>query len=265
MTVVGQIARAPWPIVAALGLHLLVALVCACAMISVEAAPILGLHPAVKPLKFAVSIAILLASVAWILVVLETDARLKLVLASLIASTMVVEMIAIAVQALRGVPSHFGTSGRLDAAIWSTMLLAIVIATVALLVLIGVATVRPWKADPAIVLAGRAGLWILLLAVVSGFAMGGRLAHSVGGHDGGPGYPISNWSRVHGDLRVSHFFALHALQVLPLTAWVVSRLGLGDRGARVVVVVATACWLGLSLFTLGQALAGRPLLRGLAP
>lgn len=259
--VVGQILRAPWPIVAALAVHLLVAVVCAGALVAVDGTPILGVHPALKPLKFAVSIATLLASVAWILAVLEVDARIKLAIAALLASTMVTEMAVIAVQALRGVPSHFNAGSRLDAAMWHVMLGAILLALVALVLLIGVATLRPWKADPAIVLAGRAALWLLLLSAVSGFAMGGRLAHSVGGKDGEPGLPIANWSRSHGDLRVSHFFTLHGLQVLPAIAWLVTRLGLGDRAARIVVALAIAAWLGLSVFTLGQAFAGRPFLR----
>jgi hypothetical protein len=42
---------------------------------------------------------------------------------------------------------------------------------------------RPLSAPSA--MAWRAALWLFLLAAVSGFAMGSRLRHSVGGDDGG--------------------------------------------------------------------------------
>lgn len=51
--------------------------------------------------------------------------------------------------------------------------------------------------------------------------MGAQLKHTIGANDGSEGLLITNWSKQYGDLRVAHFFGIHALQILPLLGYYV--------------------------------------------
>ena len=86
-------------------------------------------------------------------------------------------------------------------------------------------------------------------------------AHSVGVPDGGPGLPLLNWSTRGGDLRVAHFFGMHALQVLPLAGYLLSRRraeSLTSNAARW-VQGGGAVYALLALLLFVWAIAGRPL------
>ncbi|MDX2015691.1 MAG: hypothetical protein SFW67_36190 [Myxococcaceae bacterium] len=223
-----------------------------------QAEPILGVHPALKPFKFAVSIALLLGSLAWVLPRVETTPFVREALAWLLLGTMVVEMAIILGQAWRGTTSHFNLRTPFDAGLWHAMQAAIVLATVGLVAIAVLATRRPLEGvDEVLQFAWRAGLWLTLLAAVSGFRMGGGLAHSVGGPDGSAGFWLVNWSRTLGDLRVSHFVSLHALQVVPLVAWLAAAV-LPTSGQWASVVGTSALAFALCVGTLAQALLGRP-------
>lgn len=240
--------------------HATTALFCFGALF-IESAPILGVHPALKPLKFAVSIAIFLGTLGILLPSISVTQSTRDFFAWLFLGTMVLEMIPILVQPLRGTTSHFNTNGGLNFFLWQLMAGAIVVATLGMLALAWLATVRPLvdglgPLHPWLSFAWRVSLWMFLIAAVSGFAMGARLSHSVGGVDGGAGLPFVNWSITHGDLRVPHFFALHALQILPLFAlFAIYFLPAGLVGWSAVIACAVL-YGSVTLFTLVRALSG---------
>jgi hypothetical protein len=78
--------------------------------------------------------------------------------------------------------------------------------------------------------------------------------------DGGPGLPLLNWSTVGGDLRAAHFVGIHALQILPLVGWYLTRRApdwLGHAQRLLLVFTAALVYLGTILLLLWQALRGQ--------
>jgi hypothetical protein len=82
-------------------------------------------------------------------------------------------------------------------------------------------------------------------------------AHTVGAPDGGPGLPLTGWSREHGDLRVPHFVGMHAVQLLPLTAWLLGLL-VPTAWQRRAAFAAAAGYYALFVILLVEALGGHP-------
>jgi hypothetical protein len=222
----------------------------------VDPTQILGLNRWIKPMKFAISIAIFAISMAWLLSYLERSGRAVAAISRIIAFTMTAEMVLIGMQAFRGVRSHFNIDSLFDAAVFSTMGVLILVNTSAA----GYAWVlflrRPATIGGAHLSGARLGLLIFVFASLVGGLMAARGAHSVGVHDGSPGLPLVNWSTGGGDLRVAHFVGMHALQALPLLGWFLDRRRM--RAARSWVQGSALLFAAATTLLVVQALAGTP-------
>lgn len=224
-----------------------------------------------KPLKFAVSIALYSATFAWVLRTLTAWPRLARVAASATAIALMIEVALIGMQAGRGTTSHFNTSTLFDGAVFTVMGLAIGLQTLIALA-VTVALFRQPFTDRAMAWALRLGMAIAVVGASTGGLMTSPSAaqieqfkatgvmpraggHTVGAPDGGAGLPGTGWSTAHGDLRVPHFLGLHAMQALPLVALLVARLR-RERARVLAVLGASASYAALFAILLAQALAG---------
>jgi len=225
-----------------------------------------------KPAKFAVSTAIYALTLAWIFTYLPAWVRTRRVVGRGSAAILIFEVGAIYLQAWRGTTSHFNVATPVDAALFMTMGLAIVIQTVGAVV-VAVALWRQPFADAARGWALRLGLTVTIVGASTGGLMttprDSQIAearathhilvsgsHTVGAPDGGPGLPGTGWSRRHGDIRVAHFVGLHAIQVLPVVAWLLTRRRLSDVRALRLTIVAAGSYFALFALLLAQALSG---------
>jgi len=234
----------------------------------------------VKPAKFALSVGVMAPAIAWIIGQLPADRWRRRVrgAGTVIAGVAAIELVIISVQAARGVASHFNQTTRLDSALFGIMGGAISLLWLAELYL-AVRSFRTRFASPLRGWAVRLALAGTLFGGSFGYLMAAPTpaqraavrahqpapmlgAHAVGVADDGPGLPVTRWSTIGGDLRVPHFLGLHALQGLPLAAWLIERRrrrhpSSSVGGARPVIAVGVA-WLGLTATALAQALRGQP-------
>ncbi len=212
-----------------------------------------------KPIKFALTTWIL----AWTFVVLfslHPNIKLFNKVAWWVIVLLGIEVVLISVQAARGVRSHFNQATWYDGMIFSVMGLAITIHTV--VVAVAAWQFFKWNGEGTVSAATlwgiRLGLVFFVLFSLEGFAMASRLAHTVGAADGGRGLALFNWSRTAGDLRVAHFFGIHAVQVLPIAGLLLGRFLPAPSLAITILFSATYGLFSLHLFI--QAMRGKPFL-----
>lgn len=219
-----------------------------------------GINPWIKPMKFASSIAIFLATIAWFMPDLGPWPRARRWIAGTVVATMSVELVAIVGQAARGTTSHFNQSTAFDAAVFSIMGMAITVNTVAVAAMLPLIRRDVPTARVGYLWGMRLGVALFVVGSLMGFVIVTNQGHSVPGPDGGPGLPFLNWAVDQGDLRVAHFIGLHALQALPLLGFVLDRRQPATAARTGVLSVVAAVWLAVMGVTLVLALAGRPLL-----
>jgi hypothetical protein len=229
-----------------------------------------------KPVKFAISTAIYMFTLAWVFTYLSEWPRVRKLVARGTAAIFILEVAIIALQAWRGTTSHFNVSTPLNGTLFAVMGSAIVVQTL-LSVFVAVALWRQQFQDRALGWALRLGM----VVTIAGASTGGLMtrptdaqleqmkathqassiigAHTVGAPDGGPGLPGTGWSVEHGDIRVGHFIGLHALQALPLIAWLLWRRRVEDTRRARLMLGAGGSYAALFLILIWQALRGQAL------
>lgn len=223
-----------------------------------ESRQLLGLNLWVKPIKFFLSATVYLWTLAILLPYLKTAyPRSVRVITWSTAVVMLVENGCIALQAARGVTSHFNNSTLFDGVLFGVMGLFIAWNTIVILWAIAL-FFRVTLALP------RAYLWGIRLGFVlflAGSSMGGVMvrlqSHTIGASMDGAGLPFVNWSLLGGDLRIAHFLGLHALQILPLAGYLFSRYWSTNTRRPVLAIILFAFLYGLTVFGLyRQAMNG---------
>jgi hypothetical protein len=218
-----------------------------------------------KPWKFHVSVALHLLTLAWLATFLrDTPQRARALgrLSAVALACTAFELVYITWRAARGEASHFNVATPLAGALYAGMGLGAVLLTgCAGLLGLWIARARDFAHGPVLQRGLAAGLLLgWLLGTLTGAYVSAQTGHGVGSTLGDAGgLPLFHWLRDGGDLRVAHFFGLHAMQVIPLVAWMAARLLAPGSALRSLNVLAAA-YTAFTAFTFIQALLGRSFL-----
>jgi hypothetical protein len=203
-----------------------------------------AVNPWIKPIKFSMSFSTFASTISLLLLALQIP-KWQLTLARrTIAASVSLEILSLAAQAWRSA-YHLAGHSLLDTSLAQMT-----------------NSVRTNGIDRPMVSAIRYSIMIFLAGNAIGGYMLARGSHTVGVADGGPGLPFVNWSVIGGDLRIAHFIAIHAIQIVPLFAYILSQMApiLPVKHRRMAVgtlAIVVSVTVGA---TFVQAALGRPLI-----
>jgi hypothetical protein len=255
------------------GLALLIISIPTLVLTLLDSRQLQGVSVWLKPFKFQISTGVYLLTLALFMVWLPAQAlrtkKARYVVWGAVVSGLF-EVGYITVQGSLGLASHYNLSSRFFANMYTLMGIgAVVLASASLVLGILIARRQDYELPAALKLAVVLGL---ILTFVIGTGFGGylsaqRAGHWVGGvlSDSG-GLPLVKWSRSGGDLRVAHFFGIHAIHFIPAFAFAIHLAGTKQMAQMTQTRAVKAVWIfaiaftGFCTWTFVQALRGLPFL-----
>ncbi len=218
---------------------------------------ILGINSMIKPTKFAFSIWVYAWTMAMLLFYINDKKKVRN-LSVLAVVTMVYEQFAITSQAFRGQLSHFNNSSIYGGILYALMGIFIVVLTASTLAItITFIRQKTYTIAPPLALSIKIGLIYFVIFSFFGGYISAVNGHTVGAKDGGEGLLLINWSTTFGDLRVAHFFGIHALQIIPVFGYWVSNKYDSATSTKAIWLFSII-YLAYVCFTMIQAIMGMP-------
>lgn len=209
-----------------------------------------GVNAWFKPFKFACSISIYCATIAWFCYRLPNFNIDFFNWANI--GLFGFELGYITIQAARSQESHFNWS----TSFYRIMFGGMAIAAIAITSLAVYACMAYFRAAPIgnpsyYNWAVRLSILIFIIFSLEGILIGGRQTHTIGRKPQTTFLPLLKWNMREGDLRVAHFIGMHALQIIPLLSFYL----LKNTAA---VFILSAIYLFFAVYVLIQALQSKP-------
>lgn len=200
-----------------------------------------------KPALFGISGGLTTGSIAWLMTQLKPKKGDRFFV-NTFAIALLIEVALITMQYWRGVGSHFNNSSGFDSAIEISMLLLILYAT-GVIVYLSYRTFRLREIDRSMAIAIQGGMWLLALSCLLG------IGTSVLGHASlSAGRSYETWGKA-GVLKFPHGVALHAIQMLPMVAWLAYRVA--KKNSVRIVQSTLAAQISFLVYAVWQTSQGR--------
>ena len=218
------------------GIALLAAMVPTAIALGLDDRTLRGANVWVKPLKFMLSIGVLSLTTAWFIGHLPEQhrrGRWVTAVAAMVMGAGAFELAYIALQAGRGLGSHYNVEGAFHAVMYPLMGLGAVVLTASQPLLAWLLWRHPDARIPPVYRAS------VLAGLVLTFVLGGGVGALLSGQQPEvvPGMPFFGWSPSSGDLRPAHFLGIHSEHLLPAAGLVLATL-LPTRGRSWLAVLA---------------------------
>lgn len=202
-----------------------------------------------KPILFGLSAGVTLISLGWVAGKLRPRTG-DGIFFSIMATAMVTEVGLITLQQWRGVTSHFNRETPLDFAILGSIELLIVLVSLGIFEL----TRRAFgkldaQTDNAIAIRG--GMLLLSLSCLLGFVIVGWGHYQVA-----LGRSPETFGTA-GVMKFPHGVPMHAIQMLPMLAWFLTRLDVPLRGRTLSVTLTLVATCTFTIYSLLQTFTGR--------
>ena len=216
-----------------------------------SASQVQGINSWYKPFKFAISIGLFAWTMAWYCHYLSNFNPTSFNWTVIILFGF--ELVYITFQASKGQLSHFNFDTPLYSILYSLMGLAAGIVTLYTAYIGFLFFTQSFPNLPShYIWAIRLGILIFVVFSFEGALMSSQMSHSIGAINDNSNWWIIGWSKTVGDLRVSHFIGMHALQLLPFLSFYIFK----DTKATIIISLLYAA---LATTTLVQALDGKPI------
>jgi len=153
------------------------------------------------------------------------------------------------------VPSHFNDSTGFDTAVFTAMGLMIGLLTLSVAGLL-VWTLVEFRRPPSLALGFGSGIAVLVVGLAVGFwiiANGDQVVDS----SVPSSYDQAAILGAAGSLKIAHATALHALQVVPVLAWLAGFTAMREQRKTQLVAIGAGGYAAIVVATVVQAQAGR--------